>query len=574
MIENWFMALKRRIREFILNKKIRKRTVRLVENVSEISSSECRILYDLTLSHHWMRDGIMVGIVRVCTELYIALRKIAPIEIVQIKNLGGKPEIHRVNASTLRATDEIILPRKGDIILTPELQIRGVHVPVNHPELGYLHKYGVKTCAIIHDILPLYYPQYFEKSTAKGMLDYLINIRKNYDIILCVSKSVCDTVYDYLKKNTIPPLSYTMVCNASGNGFAYMTSGWYGAEPEFTWSNGNSVISFYCASPNEDLCLRVECFTFSGSGKTRVFLNNHNIGTVDCSINCCEYKFVLPKEYLQKLGVQNIHFLTEDAHSPYETGLSDDERVLGIGVHRIVIEAENKKEIAISEELSNYPLRMGYYHNGVTPLKKDGLLSRVAPGLKRFIRSHRMEGVFLMVGTVEPRKGHEFVIKAFEKIWGRGEQCGLCIIGRIGWNMEDFMISLKNHPMLGKNLLFLENASDSTLSYAYKHSTALIQASIDEGFGLPLVEAGAYGIPVICNDIPVFHEVAGENAIYFSRSSIEKFIECYDKFHSLKNNNQLPNSQSITGNNWDEAAKEVFSQITEKQPLFFDEVKL
>ena len=70
----------------------------------------------------------------------------------------------------------------------------------------------------------------------------------------------------------------------------------------------------------------------------------------------------------------------------------------------------------------------------------------------------------------------------------------------------------------------------------YSDSVALINASIDEGFGLPLVEASVFGLPLILRDIEIFREVAGEKAWYFATNdaeelaaSIESWIKEYSK---------------------------------------------
>jgi glycosyltransferase involved in cell wall biosynthesis len=48
-----------------------------------------------------------------------------------------------------------------------------------------------------------------------------------------------------------------------------------------------------------------------------------------------------------------------------------------------------------------------------------------------------------------------------------------------------------------------------------ERTTALVTASFEEGFGIPVIEALAMGTPVACSDIPVFREVAGDGAVYF-----------------------------------------------------------
>lgn len=62
---------------------------------------------------------------------------------------------------------------------------------------------------------------------------------------------------------------------------------------------------------------------------------------------------------------------------------------------------------------------------------------------------------------------------------------------------------------------FLNGVTDEEYTTALEGATALVTASFEEGFGIPLIEALSMGTPVACSDIPVFHEVAGDGAVYF-----------------------------------------------------------
>jgi alpha-1,2-rhamnosyltransferase len=126
---------------------------------------------------------------------------------------------------------------------------------------------------------------------------------------------------------------------------------------------------------------------------------------------------------------------------------------------------------------------------------------------------------FLMVGTIEPRKGHAVALQAFRKLWAAGSPARLLIIGRVGWMVDDLMRDLRSSPELGRRLHVLTEASDDDLAAAYAGATALLAASKVEGFGLPVVEALRAGLPVLASDIPVFREVAGQSADYFPPDS-------------------------------------------------------
>jgi glycosyltransferase involved in cell wall biosynthesis len=122
---------------------------------------------------------------------------------------------------------------------------------------------------------------------------------------------------------------------------------------------------------------------------------------------------------------------------------------------------------------------------------------------------------FIAIGTVEPRKDHATILSAFEELWAAGVECALVIVGKQGWNVETLAARIRGHKEANKRLFWLENLADSDLSFLLHRAAALIQASIAEGFGLPLVEAGSRGVPLLLSDIPVFREIAGDAAIYF-----------------------------------------------------------
>jgi FkbM family methyltransferase len=152
---------------------------------------------------------------------------------------------------------------------------------------------------------------------------------------------------------------------------------------------------------------------------------------------------------------------------------------------------------------------------------------------------------FLMVGTVEPRKGHLQTLAAFERLWAKGVDVNLVIVGAEGWKgmpeaqrrtIPTIVEKLRRHPELGRRLFWLEGVSDEYLEKVYATCICLIAASEDEGFGLPLIEAARHRIPILARDIPVFREVAGAHAGYFdTRDSdgmaraIEEWLTLYAK---------------------------------------------
>jgi len=147
------------------------------------------------------------------------------------------------------------------------------------------------------------------------------------------------------------------------------------------------------------------------------------------------------------------------------------------------------------------------------------------------------EPTVLMVGTLEPRKRHLQALAAFSLLWHRGRQVNLVIVGRAGWqhlpaelqrDIPELLQALRGHPESGRRLFWLEGASDEYLERLYASARGLLAASVDEGFGLPLVEASVKGLPVLARDIPVFREVAGDGAQYFSGDSAGDLAQAID----------------------------------------------
>ena len=160
------------------------------------------------------------------------------------------------------------------------------------------------------------------------------------------------------------------------------------------------------------------------------------------------------------------------------------------------------------------PLQVGFFHLGAdlhASLPTVGLPESSAT----ILASIRSRPSFLMVGTVEPRKGHGQALAAMERLWAGGLDASLVIIGKKGWMIDDLAQRIQQHPELNNRLFWLQEISDEMLEQVYRGARALLAASVSEGFGLPLIEAAQYGLPIIARDIPVFREVTGEHAYYF-----------------------------------------------------------
>lgn len=121
----------------------------------------------------------------------------------------------------------------------------------------------------------------------------------------------------------------------------------------------------------------------------------------------------------------------------------------------------------------------------------------------------------LMVGTLEPRKGHKDIIAAFNELWRRGETCRLVLVGRLGWQVDALRDLILAHPRYGTALLWFTDIADAQLFRIYEACSGVIVGSYGEGFGLPIVEALGHERPVLARDLPVFRPHMDKGVYFF-----------------------------------------------------------
>ncbi len=124
---------------------------------------------------------------------------------------------------------------------------------------------------------------------------------------------------------------------------------------------------------------------------------------------------------------------------------------------------------------------------------------------------HNNPATFVILGTIEARKNHALLLRLWKRLIATmGEACPrLVIVGRRGWEADDVFALLGHDDFRGK-VIEAGALDDAQLAEVLGRARALLFPSHAEGFGIPLVEALAAGIPVIASDLPVFREIAGD----------------------------------------------------------------
>ena len=135
------------------------------------------------------------------------------------------------------------------------------------------------------------------------------------------------------------------------------------------------------------------------------------------------------------------------------------------------------------------------------------------------------EPYFLNVGTIEPRKNLNVLLKGWEEYRRRnGPVKRLVIAGAPGWKSNDFYQSLKDHPF-ADSIELKGYLPKETLRRHYANAMAFIYPSLYEGFGFPILEALSCGCHVICSDTSSHPEVGGDYAGYFPPQDTAQLVD-------------------------------------------------
>jgi len=118
----------------------------------------------------------------------------------------------------------------------------------------------------------------------------------------------------------------------------------------------------------------------------------------------------------------------------------------------------------------------------------------------------------LTVGTLEPRKNHATLFAALRHLAGRVD-LPLVVAGRRGWQDEPILSAAEPLVRSGRVVL-LDYVPDALLPGLYAGAAAVVYPSWYEGFGLPLLEALAAGVPTVASTAPALREIGGEAALY------------------------------------------------------------
>ena len=157
------------------------------------------------------------------------------------------------------------------------------------------------------------------------------------------------------------------------------------------------------------------------------------------------------------------------------------------------------------------------YHGKGAEFRPD--ISQIA--LRRTRDKYNLpEHYILYIGTIEPRKNLSSLIKAFASLIGESSDTVLAIAGMKGWNNEyERLVALIQTLGIARRVLFLGFISEVDKPALLTAADIFVYPSVYEGFGLPVLEALASGVPTISSNISSIPEVAGNGALLIDPTS-------------------------------------------------------
>ncbi len=122
---------------------------------------------------------------------------------------------------------------------------------------------------------------------------------------------------------------------------------------------------------------------------------------------------------------------------------------------------------------------------------------------------HIAHPYFVVIGTIEPRKNHLLLLNVWREMARRQEAPPrLVIVGARGWENEQVLDMLDRSESLAPHVVEASNLGSRQLAELIAGARAVLAPSFDEGYGLPIVEALALGVPVVASDTEASREVS------------------------------------------------------------------
>ena len=171
----------------------------------------------------------------------------------------------------------------------------------------------------------------------------------------------------------------------------------------------------------------------------------------------------------------------------------------------------------------------------------------------------------LYVGTLQPRKNLERIVHAFERICDRPElaELQLVLAGKQGWLYETLYSQVVRAGLQGR-VIFPGYVADEDLGALLSGATAFVFPSLYEGFGIPVLEAGGCGVPVITSNTSSLPEVAGDAALLVDPLDVDAIADAMYRLvtdEALRAELARRGFENVKRFSWDKCARETLAVL-------------
>jgi len=229
-----------------------------------------------------------------------------------------------------------------------------------------------------------------------------------------------------------------------------------------------------------------------------------------------------------------------------------------------VFEASLRSDLilSISEFSRTHFLRTfpHYPEDRIVVVRPASRLANVLPIKPSKMAELTPRGFWLTVGTLEPRKNHVRLLRAYAKRLRRpGGTLPLVIAGGEGWLMEEFRSTL-NELQLQDRVLLAGYVDDAELVWLYRNCFCFLYPSLFEGFGLPVVEAMEQGAAIISSNSSSLPEIVGSAAVLVDPYQEDEICAAMEKLATGEIQPEVLRRQSLQKArefSWDAVARQV-----------------
>lgn len=178
----------------------------------------------------------------------------------------------------------------------------------------------------------------------------------------------------------------------------------------------------------------------------------------------------------------------------------------------------------------------------------------------------KLKTYLLYIGAIQPRKNLEILVESFEKIKANFPQIKLVIAGEKAWMWEGIMERISSSEFRD-DIIMTGGISFKSLPILYKNAKIFVFPELYAGFGIPVLEAMASGIPVISANNSSLSEVGGDAAEYFNATSS---VELSEKIKKLLKDEKFCQSLIEKGKaraesfSWEKCARETLDFLKQK----------